>query len=243
MIRAEALFQRSHSEWNAEQNIIKEYNHRLELWRNRKSAFEQTQAQANAGIDALRAKYLNKEEGAVIEFTDGVLARSEYPEYFPKQSHIEFVPQTGVTVIDYELPALDALPRLKAVKYVQSRDAFDEVYLKENEVEQMYDNLIYQTCLRTIREVLESDIINAVQSITFNGWVNFIDKAKGSQRERVYCLYNLLRGHLKTLISLQWIQKLFPRVKRCRQFKIGRYGSNRADFAIESFGRAIYCRP
>lgn len=180
---AEVKYQHAHSKWAAEtlaqKQGLAEHDSNLAKWQERKGAFESAQAKVNASIDALKVRHLNKEEGAIIEYTDLVLARSEYPDFFPRRWEIDFVVQTGVMIIDYELPAVNALPNLKAVRYIQTRDSIEESYLKENEIEQLYEDMIYQTCLRTIREVFSSDIINAIRSVTFNGWVDFIDKANG----------------------------------------------------------------
>lgn len=94
---------------------------------------------------------------------------------------MDFVAETGVLIVDYELPSINAFPTLKAVKYVQSRDALEQSVLRESEVVQLYDRAIYQTCLRTLHELFVTDEADAFASITFNGWVNFIDKATGKQ--------------------------------------------------------------
>jgi restriction system protein len=38
---------------------------------------------------------------------------------------------------------------------------------------------MYQTCLRSLHEVFGSDEADAIKAVTFNGWVNFIDKSNG----------------------------------------------------------------
>lgn len=43
----------------------------------------------------------------------------------------------------------------------------------------MYDGLLCQIAIRTIHELYEADIANAIGSIVFNGWVDSIDKATG----------------------------------------------------------------
>jgi restriction system protein len=92
---------------------------------------------------------------------------------------MDFVSETGVLIIDYELPSVEALPKLKGVKYVQSRDTFEESCLRESETAQLYDDALYQTCLRTLYEIFQTDEVKAIKSITFNGWVSFTDKATG----------------------------------------------------------------
>jgi restriction system protein len=73
------------------------------------------------------------------------------------------------------------MPKLKEVKYVQSKDELIEIFLSESVRNKLYDNLIYHICLRTIHELYESDSINAFDLIVFNGWVKSINKATGQE--------------------------------------------------------------
>ncbi len=79
------------------------------------------------------------------------------------------------------MPSVDDIPRLKEVKYVKSKDELVEVFLAESVVSKLYDNLVYQVALRTIHELYESDVVNALASIVFNGWVESVDKATGKK--------------------------------------------------------------
>jgi restriction system protein len=82
-------------------------------------------------------------------------------------------------VVDYDLPSVEKIPRLSAVRYIQSKGTFQNVELKDREVDHLYDGIVYQTCLRTLREVFASDLIDAVKSLAFNGYVDFIDRGTG----------------------------------------------------------------
>jgi len=97
----------------------------------------------------------------------------------PKEFDIDYNPETKILIIDYSLPSVDKIPRLKEVKYIKSRDAYEKVFLPESTVNKLYDSLIYQTTLRTIHELYVFDVVNALDSIVFNGWVKSIDKATG----------------------------------------------------------------
>jgi len=81
--------------------------------------------------------------------------------------------------VDYSLPDIAILPRLKEVKYVASRDELVETYLQDAVLEKLYDGLLHKIALRSIHELFEADVIGALESIVFNGWVSSIDKATG----------------------------------------------------------------
>ena len=70
---------------------------------------------------------------------------------------------------------------MKEVKYVKSKDDFTEMFLSETEQNRLYDDVLYQICLRTVHELFEADVINALDAVVFNGWVKSIDKATGKE--------------------------------------------------------------
>jgi restriction system protein len=180
-------FNEAHSQWKSEVDADKrQYESATALhrdsfaaWGRRRAAYEEEKNAKNTKIDEFRQRYRDKNREAVTEFVDSALSQSKYDDLFPKQWRMDFVAESGVLIIDYELPPLDAFPTLKAVKYVQTRDALDESFLRESEVAQLYDSAMYQTCLRNLHEIFETDEADAIKSVTFNGWVNFIDKSNG----------------------------------------------------------------
>ncbi len=178
---------RTHAHWKEtvdateRENALRmaQYGAETEKWKMRREAFFEAQQKINSHIDELRRRHLDKDEGAVAEFTDLILARSEYRDFFPKKWEVGFQAETGVMVIDYDLPNVDQIPTLSAVRYIQSKNIFENTYLKDREIDQLYESIVYQTCLRTLREVFASDLIDAIKSLTFNGYVDFIDRAIG----------------------------------------------------------------
>lgn len=93
--------------------------------------------------------------------------------------NFEYVPGTKILIVDYMLPAPQDLPRVKEVKYIKSRNEEVEVYLSDKEFSQIYDDVLYRLCLRTLYELFETDEANALSAVVFNGWVESVDKATG----------------------------------------------------------------
>jgi restriction system protein len=56
---------------------------------------------------------------------------------------------------------------------------FENILLKDKERDDLFEGAVYQTCLRTIDEIFRSDLSGAIQSVTFNGYADFVDKANG----------------------------------------------------------------
>ena len=79
------------------------------------------------------------------------------------------------------MPPLDAFPKLKEVKYIATKKELRESYILESQINKMFDESMYKITLRTIHELFEADSVNAIDAISFNGWVKAINKATGKE--------------------------------------------------------------
>jgi restriction system protein len=166
-----------------------EHQSRLKAWEEQKQSFLENQ-QANNGVIVDRKKeYFAGAHDAIVEYCDLVLSNSTYPDYFPRECELDYNPETKMLVVDYYVPSPEDLPRLKEVKFVQSRGEFVEVQVSESEKARLYDSVLYQVALRVTRELYDADIIEAIYSVVFNGWVRFIDKATGNDESA--CILSL----------------------------------------------------
>lgn len=147
-----------------------------------RAAFEADQQRRNAEIDARRAAVESGEEGAVVDMIDLALSNSNYPEFINLDFNIDYLADVKSLVLDFDLPAPDAMPTLKEVRYIQARNEFSEKHITEAERGRLYDSVLYQIALRTLHEVFEADEHRHVRRITFNGWVNYVDKATGADQ-------------------------------------------------------------
>jgi len=150
-------------------------------WQVEAHAFVARQAAQNAAINDTRARYLRLEPETIEEYCDLVLSRSTYPDSFPQEFQLEYLPTSKTMVVEYSLPATEHLPRLKEVRFVQSRNEFVETQFTDKELGKLYDNVLYQIVLRTIHELFEADVVNALDSVVFNGWVRFVDASVGKE--------------------------------------------------------------
>jgi restriction system protein len=186
---AQRSFESDVSAWKAACKLIDDahsaaesaHQAQLKAWETEKIAFGEAQTASHAEIDAQKAAYLAKAPEAVADYCDLVLTTSEYPDSFPKSWRLDYNPETRLLVVEYSLPNLEALPRLKEVKYVATRNELVESLLQDSVLEKMYDGLIYKIALRTLHELFEADVADAIQAVVFNGWVNAVDKATGQE--------------------------------------------------------------
>lgn len=167
----------------------KEYLSQLKNWNTEKEDFSEKKELENKIIDEKKRLYFDQDLEAILDYCDMVLSNSEYPDEFPQEYQLDFNPETKILVVDYQLPPLDAIPSLREVKYIQTRDEFKENVLPKSKHSQLYDRVLYQITLRSIHELYEADKANALDAIVFNGYVNSIDPATG--RETNSCVLSV----------------------------------------------------
>jgi restriction system protein len=158
-----------------------EHEREVRAWEQERDAFLSEQQAQNEAVERQKESYLSGAADAIVGYCDMVLARSDYPDFFPKEWELDLNPETGVLVVDYALPAPANLPTLLEVKYVASKDEFSEKHMTEAQRDKLYDSLVYQAALRTIHELYEADTIRALAAVVFNGFVRAIDRATGNE--------------------------------------------------------------
>jgi restriction system protein len=150
-------------------------------WQVRKDEFLNSQSLFNSRVEARKAAYEEKQVDAVTEYCDRVLSASRHPDCFPSEWEVEYRPDNRILVVEFSLPAPDALPTLKEVRYLQSKDAFRETHISDAQANKQYEAALYKMALRTLYEQFKADYVDALSLIVFNGWVKSIDKTTGDE--------------------------------------------------------------
>jgi restriction system protein len=83
--------------------------------------------------------------------------------------------------MDYELPPIDVFPSIKDVRYIAARGEFKRTPIPESQRKRMYDDALYRITLASLYKLFQSDIVDAIRAVVFNGWVESIDKATGAR--------------------------------------------------------------
>ena len=169
----ESWQERRHRIDEENQKRTSEYAASLESWKVEKEELEKS-------ITLLKKNYEFKTAEGVNHFNKLVLHLSCLPGEFPNDFDLEYNPDSGILILDHTLPSPELLSRVKEVKFVESRDELVEVFLSEQEFNQMYNDALYQTCLRRIHELFQADSVRAINLIVFNGWITSVDRATGN---------------------------------------------------------------
>lgn len=169
------------------------YSQRLEEARLRHEADVARQAEEHRQhveeVSALQRGLAARQPEAVVRYLDLVLEAAEYPDGFPHSWRLAYAAASGHLAIEYEFPRVDVVPNDKAYKYVKSSDTISASARPPAQVRSIYAEVLRQTALRVVHEVLEADRGGAVRTVVFNGYVNDTDPATG--REVRPCLLAL----------------------------------------------------
>jgi len=164
---------------SAHKENLRRFHQAVETWDAARVEHEEKQQKQHAQIDVLREECRAGKAPAVEFFFGAVLNCSAYPESFPQEHELSFDEDSGVLIVDLELPNQSAFPAVKEVKYVAAREEFQEVPVSDAWLKKTYDDVLYQIALKTLHELYSADEFAVLKSIVFNGWVNSVDKATG----------------------------------------------------------------
>ncbi|MFH1277706.1 MAG: restriction endonuclease [Candidatus Eisenbacteria bacterium] len=168
-----------------------------------KEQFQEKVRQRNQEIDEFQVAYGNGDSEAIVTYSSMVLERSEYPEEFPQEYRLAYIPESKELVIEYELPNVSVVPTVSEYFYVKSKDEIREKDAKQSDLRSLYQDVVAAVSLRSIHEVLEADQGNHIDVVVFNGFVQAVDPATG----------NDIRPHL---VSVRTTKERFSEVNLSR---------------------------
>ena len=132
-------------------------------------------------VSALQRGLAARNPDAVIRYLDLVLEAAEYPDGFPHSWRLAYTAASGHLAIEYELLPVDVVPTDKAHRYVKATDTITSSARPLTQIRSLYGEVLRQTALRVVHEVVEADRAGAIRTVAFNGYVHAIDPATGQQ--------------------------------------------------------------
>ncbi len=133
----------------------------------------------NAHIAEVAVGFGEHDRFAVSEYVQIVLDRSPYPEGFPAERHAGYVPESSLLAVEWFLPTFDIIPEHKAFRHVKTRKAIEPTARPPAEAQRLYNTVIAQVAVRTVREVFMVTPDDMVSTVVFNGHVDTVDPATG----------------------------------------------------------------
>lgn len=153
---------------------------KISNWEKRKENFSVNLENDLSNLARLKADYQRKEVHAIEKYNYELLNNKNEPlDFWDKVLFIYFNNDNSTLYIEYFLPATTDLEAIKEIKYIQTKDVFSEIMMKQNEYERYYDDVIYQIVIYILYIICINDECNCIEAIAFNGYVKSIDKASG----------------------------------------------------------------
>ena len=178
----------------AHSDFLKSEGDRVKLLANLRAEHDSSNAEKligiierNAEVGHLESAYRDGDPAAIIAYCSMVLEHSHYPDSYPQEIRLAYLPGSKELVIDYELPAADIVPSLSEFRYMKAKDVIEERARKASEIKEVYGDLVAAVTLRTIHEVLTADQTGHIDVVVFSGFVRTVDPATG-QNIRPYLI-------------------------------------------------------
>jgi restriction system protein len=144
-----------------------------------KTKYDQTIQQIDNDINKLEIAYKAGDSSAIRIYSSLALKSSKYPDGFPCEFRVAYVPEPKQLVVEYELPHKRVIPIVGEYKYVKTKDVVEEKARKPAEFKDIYQNIVAGICLRTIYEVFKNDPGKNIDVVAFNGLLKDVDPATG----------------------------------------------------------------
>lgn len=126
---------------------------------------------------------------AVADYFSEVLAAQRYPSDFPTGVKVAYLPAEHQLVADIDLPMLDAIPELASCEYQPTKKAFKYTRMREPARNALYQLVIAQMALRTLRSLFLADGGRLAGAVVCNGYVDTINSATGQPAH--WCLVSV----------------------------------------------------
>jgi restriction system protein len=144
------------------------------------SALKRDVEARNQSVTTLRDGYRAGDPNSVASYFEMIFSRSTYPEAFPRNWRVCFVPSSRQLVVDFEAPTFEScIPTIERYKYVKSSDQISEGKRSQKECHALYLGVIAQLVLRHLHEVFRGDREEIVQVAALNAFVDTIDPSTG----------------------------------------------------------------
>jgi restriction system protein len=161
---------------------------------------ERVAAEDNACLDVMEAGLRSGDRHAVSDYMNLVLAASPYPEGFPAGRRTGYVPESSLLAVEWYLPPPEIIPEHKLYKHIKTRKAVEPTPRPVAEARQLYQRVIAQIALRTLREVFKADPGQLITTIVFNGLVQTVDPVTGQRIEPYLITMRATREQFAALV-------------------------------------------
>lgn len=159
-------------------------------WENLKNEFYENQNRLNQNINNYKTDFeIHKKEPVEIYFHN-IINQLEQPIDYEWKYELFYNETNKLLEISYQLPIYDEFPNLSGLSYIKTKNEIKESCFSESANKKRYEDYIYKLIFSIIAIVFNSDRVNAIETIVFNGQAENIDRALGKKNKN--CVLSLL---------------------------------------------------
>jgi len=133
----------------------------------------------HAEIEQFKGAIAAADPAAIASYCTLVLEASAYPDEFPQESKLAYVPESKQLVLEYDFPSFSVIPETAAYRYIKARDEIGATPRPAAQRKSLYASVIAQITVRTLHELFDADRSDHLDTIVFNGYVEAIDPSTG----------------------------------------------------------------
>jgi restriction system protein len=158
--------------------------HELSMSREQERARRQ-----HAVVDQMARDFADGKRKAVADYFSGVLTVQRYPSGFPTGVKVAYLPPDRELRIDIDLPLMTAIPELESAEYLITKKELKYKKLTPAARNKLYQQVVAQMALRTLRCVFTADREGLVLEAACNAYVDTTDTATGQDAH--WCLVSV----------------------------------------------------
>lgn len=136
----------------------------------------------------------------ILPFVSEVLKNSEITKLVDADFEREVSGSGDHLVLNYRMPAIDDIPRTKEKRYLKTKYEWKIIEYSDKEFQKVYSDIIYSILFRLLNELFTSDYANQVKRITFNGWVNSLNRKNGKHENKFILSLSVERDTFTDLV-------------------------------------------
>jgi restriction system protein len=204
---------------NLEQQRQKALSDAREAYETQLKAAHSEAVAREAEVTSFQTGFESGDPSSVAQYFSLVLDRSPYPDTFPRQHRVAYVPDSKQLVIEFQFPPADIIPAAREYRFIRTRDDIEPVSRPLSQIRSLYADLIGQLTLRTISEIFRAEYQQEVETIVVNGFVKTIDPATGQPKSPYLITVRVTRDtflalDLKQVDPIACLRKLNAGVSR-----------------------------
>ena len=159
-------------------------------WENLKNEFYENQNRLNQNIDNYKTDFQTHKKEPVELYFHNIINQIEQPIDYDWKYELFYNETNKLLEISYQLPIYDEFPKLSSLSYIKTKNEIKESYFSESANKKRYEDYIYKLIFSIIAIVFNSDRVNAIETIVFNGQAGNIDRTNGKKVKN--CVLSLL---------------------------------------------------